>query len=394
MEDVGDHLDNGFTLTFQVQKTGDGDKVAGDWQAPIGFGFNEWNPTKACWFLTGKGSNGLRMGAQGITKDDKGAPHIYWAPVVAEVGDRMHNVTLSVRPGAFLKVYVDGYEVATYECPADWNTNDANMTFSIGGACVWGNGYCFFKGYIDNVAIYNFAMSLEQVNAYWKKGIVLESDLNGEVITSIDPNPVFAGEVLSKPLNDKLTNTQIINRVNDATANAVLANGETISVAIAWKTIEKAENGKYYVVGEVDASNIGWACALVGITEIRQEVEVTEVERAIVIDEEIENGTVVASKEGALKGETVTFTVTPAEGYRLVALEVDGMTIYADEAGVYSYTITGNEDIEVYAEFELIPVEEKPATGGCNSSVTAGSLLGLFLLPVALFVAKKSRKED
>ena len=405
MEDVGDHLNNGFTLNFQIQKDGDGTLVGGDWQTPIGFGFNDWNPTKACWFLTYKGSNGLRMGAQGITKDDKGTPHIYWAPVVAEVGDRMHNVTLSVRPGAFLNVYVDGLQVASYECPADWNLEDANMAFSIGAACAWGNGYNFFKGYIDNVSIYNFAMSLDQSNAFWKKGVVLEGDLNGEVITSIDPTPVFEGEILSKPLNDKLTNTQIINRVNDATANALLANGESISVAIAWKTIEKADNGKYYVVGEVDASNIGWACALVGITEIRQEVEVTEVERAIIIDEEIENGTVVASKEAAFKGETVTFTVTPAEGYRLATLEVDGMELYADDAGVYSYTITGNEDVEVYAEFELIPEEPKDSEGensgnggstgkSCKSSVTAGGLLGLLALPAVLFFARKSKKED
>ena len=394
MEDVSDTLDNGFTLNFQMQKTGDGTLVAGDWQAPVGFGFNEWNPTKACWFLTGKNSKVLRMGAQGITKDDKGAPQIYWTPAVAnDVTDRMHNVTLSVRPGAFLNVYVDGVQVANYECPADWNVNDANMSFSIGGACVWGNGYCFFKGYIDNVSIYNFAMTAEQSNAYWKKGVVLGSDLNGEVITSISPVPVFAGEVLSKPLNDKLTNTQIINRVNDATANAVLENGTNISVAISWKRIEKAEDGKYYVVGEVDASNIGWACALEGITEIRQEVEVAELDRAIIIDEEIVNGTVVASKEAAKLGETVTFTITPAKGYKLSLLEVDGMEIFADEEGVYSYTITGNEDIEVYAEFEEVPVETEPVKS-CKSSMSAAGFLGLFLLPAALFVARKSRKED
>ena len=392
MDDVGDDVNFGFTLNFQMQKDGDDTLVAGDWQAPIGFGFNDWAATRACWFLTYKGNNSLRVGAFGITKNDKGKDDIYWTPAIAnDVSNKMYNVTLSVRPGAFLKVYIDGVEVATYDCPADWTIEDANMAFSIGGACVWGNGYCFFKGYIDNVSIYNFAMTLEQSNAYWKKGVVLESDLQGEVITSIDPQPVFEGEILSKPLNDKLTNTQIINRVNSATAKAVLANGETISVAIAWKTIEKAENGKYYVVGEVDASNIGWACALQGITEIRQEVAVEEVTRAIIVDEEIENGTVTPSVAAAKKGETVTFTITPAEGYRLVELEVDGMTLYADEAGVYSYTVTGNEDIEVYAEFELIP--EEPVEG-CQSSVTAGGFLGLFLLPAALFVARKSRKED
>ena len=390
MEDVGDTLDYGFTLNFQVQKTGDDTIVGGDWQTPIGFGFNDWNPTKACWFLTGKGSNALRMGAQGITKDDKGVPHIYWAPVVADVTE-MTNVTLSVRPGSFLKVYVNGVEVSSYECPADWNVDDANMSFSIGGSCVWGNGYTFFKGYIDNVSIYNFAMTLEQSNAYWMKGVVLESDLNGDVITSIDSQPVFAGEILSKPLNDKLTDTQIMNRVNDATANAVLANGSTISLPIAWKTIEKAEDGKYYVVGEVDASNIGWACALTGVTEIRQEVEVSELDRAIIISDEIVNGTVVASSEAVKKGETVTFTITPAEGYKLTSIEVDGMELFADEAGVYSYTVTGNDDVEVYAEFELLPVVDD--VKGCKSSVS-GLGLGLIMLPALAVIVKKSRKED
>ena len=79
------------------------------------------------------------------------------------------------------------------------------------------------------------------------------------------------------------------------------------------------------------------------------------------------------------------------------------MTIYANEEGVYAYTITGNEDIEVYAEFELIPEEPETSEGesggsatgkSCKSSVTAGGLLGLLALPAVLFFARKSKKED
>ena len=59
--------------------------------------------------------------------------------------------------------------------------------------------------------------------------------------------------------------------------------------------------------------------------------------------------------------------------------------------GVYSYTVTGNEDVEVYAEFELLPAEPVKS---CKGSLSGASLLGMLLLPAAYFVAKKSRKED
>ena len=398
LNDVTENISNGFTLNFQVKQDGDiSDRPnKGEWAAPVSFGFNDWNATTFCRFLvaTSGGGDMLRFNAHDITKNEDGANQAYWGPeVLTHIADAMHNVTLTVRPGEFMKIYADGKEVQSFPCPAGWNLRHQNMQFSIGAECVWGNGYDYFKGWVDNVTIYNFAMTEEQSAAYWQKGKVVVKDMAGSIISSIDSVPHFEQEgvyVDEKGLNDKLTATQFVNRLKPATVNALLDDGETmIPVSVTWKTVKLESDGKYYAIGEVDATNLGYATTLTGVTEVRQEVTVEKRDRKIVIDEAIENGTVVSDKAAAKLGESVVITVTANDGYELKELTVGGEAVTVNEDGTYTFTIKGNSDVEISATFAEKAKEEKKS--GCKSSVIASSAM-LAAAGIAVCAALKKKR--
>lgn len=398
LNDVTENISNGFTLNFQVKQDGDiSDRPnKGEWAAPVSFGFNDWNATTFCRFLvaTSGGGDMLRFNAHDITKNEDGTNQAYWGPeVLTHIADAMHNVTLTVRPGEFIKIYADGKEVQSFPCPAGWNLRHQNMQFSIGAECVWGNGYDYFKGWVDNVTIYNFAMTEEQSAAYWQKGKVVVKDMAGSIISSIDSVPHFEQEgvyVDEKGLNDKLTATQFVNRLKPATVNALLDDGETtIPVSVTWKTVKLESDGKYYAIGEVDATNLGYATTLTGVTEVRQEVSVEKRDRKIVIDEAIENGTVVSDKAAAKLGESVVITVTANDGYELKELTVGGEAVTVNEGGTYTFTIKGNSDVEIFATFAEKAKEEKKS--GCKSSVIASSAM-LAAAGIAVCAALKKKR--
>lgn len=401
--DVGDNIANGFTLNFQYQQ--DGTWASPSWASPISFGFNDWSVSVSCGFRVANNSEALRVGASGAAASEDG--NIFWGPVVVEKGrEKMHSVTLSVRPGEKFNVYVNGVLAYTADCPDDFTTAHSNMSFSIGGECVWGNGYNLFKGWIDNVSIYNFAMSLEQSNAFWQKGKIVVGDMNGEIITSIDNTPAFENGTLlqneNSKLNDRLTDTQAVRRVNKATVNAVFENEETVQLPVTWKGL-KQEAGKWYLVGAVDTSNLGYATTLEGATEIKYEAEVIRMARTVKVGSGIKNGTITPDKTEAYLGDTVTFTVSPAEGYSIDAVTVNGEKLAAGADGKYTYTVTGIDDVEVMATFKE-GSSEKPgdsgsntseggSTGGCGSFI-GGSFAFLSIAGALVAVTALRRKKN
>lgn len=386
--DIGDDLSRGFTLNFQVEQPGDiSDRlVPGTWANPVSFGFNDWNAQVYCLFQvnTDNGGTEMEIDAHGITKNRvDGSYGTYWGPIVGDIaGGTMHNVTLSVMPGGLFQVYFDGALAYSEACPEGWSTEHSNMTFAIGGSCVWGNGYSFFKGYIDNVSVYSFAMTLEQSNAFWEKGKIVAGDMNGDIITSIDNTPDFAGQsVTNKNLTDKLTENQFLNRMNPATVNGVFENGKTVAIPVEWTRVE-VENGQYYVIGEVSAVGLGYATFLTESVEIKQAVEVEKADRTITI-EEAEGGTVTADKTAAKLGEKVTLTITPDKGYKLAKVYVNDVELTADANGGYSFVVEGNENIEIYAEFE------KSESDGCGSTASVASVFALLTIGGAAFIGKR-----
>ena len=245
------------------------------------------------------------------------------------------------------------------------------MAFSIGGECVWGNGYNPFKGWVDNVSIYNFALTLDQSNAYWEKGKLTVGDMNGEIITSISSTPVFeGGEVTNGNLTDRLTDTQAVRRVNPATVDALFENENAVTLNVTWKRLEKADDGKWYIVGVVDTSDLGYATILTGEQEVRQEVTVERAAREVIVDSALKNGTLTADKEEAYLGDTVTFTVTPDEGYEIGSVSVNGTQLTAGADGKYTYTVEGIEDIEVSAAFRAVSSQGGDSQGGDSQGGT------------------------
>ena len=403
MNDVGDNLNNGFTLNFQYRQDG---AQPGAWATPVGFGFNDWSVSTVCSFRVEGGYNHLRVAGHGGVAEGDG--NTFYGPVVVQDGtDRMHNVTLSVRPGEKFNVYVDGALAYSTDCPAGWNVSDSNMAFAIGGECVWGNGYNPFKGWIDNISIYNFALSLEQSNAYWEKGKLTVGDMNGEIITSIASTPKFENdEVTNGKLTDRLSDTQAVRRVNPATVDAVFENEETIALNVTWQRLEQDSDGKWYIVGVVDPSDIGYATLLTTAQEVRQEVAVERVARAVSVASGVKNGSVTADKQEAYLGDTVTFTVTPDEGYEIDTVTVNGETLTAGADGKYTYTVEGIEDIEVSATFKAASSQgggegTDPAggcNGGCNgglwSSLGAGSAVIIAAAAVVAILFIRKKKND
>ncbi len=397
MNDVGDNLSNGFTLNFQYRQDGAQDDPQG-WATPIAFGYNDWNPTVRCTFQTANGANDLRVGAHKGVADD-GAGNTFWGPIVVQDGTtKMYNVTLSVRPGETFNIYVDGVLAYSHECPEGWSVTDSNMSFSIGGVCVWNNGYNRYKGWIDNVTIYNFALTLEQSNAYWEKGKLTVGDMDGEIITSISDQPKFENdEVTNGKLTDQLTDTQAVRRVNDATVDALFENGKAVSLPVTWQELSQ-EGDTWYIVGVVDTSNLGYASLLTGAQEVKQEVTVERVARTITILDTIKNGTVSADKTEAYLGDTVTFTATPAEGYKVDTVTVNGTALTANSDGTFSYTVEGIENLEVSATFKTAGSTTQPDTSDNDNNTgliiglsVGGAVIIIAAIVIAVIVVRKKK---
>lgn len=98
------------------------------------------------------------------------------------------------------------------------------------------------------------------------------------------------------------------------------------------------------------------------------------------------------------KGETVTFTFKPEDGYKLDKVTVNGAEVKTDGTYTYpTYTTEVTQDISVVATYVKIaadvdPEPDRPGNNGCNGVVaTAGAAIAAFAaVAVAYFVRKKN----
>lgn len=98
------------------------------------------------------------------------------------------------------------------------------------------------------------------------------------------------------------------------------------------------------------------------------------------------------------KGETVTFTFKPENGYKLDKVTVNGAEVKTDGTYTYpTYTTEVTQDISVVATYVKIaadvdPKPDQPDSNGCNGVVaTAGAAIAAFAaVAVAYFVRKKN----
>ena len=96
------------------------------------------------------------------------------------------------------------------------------------------------------------------------------------------------------------------------------------------------------------------------------------------------NGTLSANKTVAVYGEEVLVTATPAVGYKLVAIKVNGVAITDGKFEMPA------EDVEITAEFELLPADEYSITidtivngsvSADKTSAIAGETVNLTVVP-------------
>lgn len=98
------------------------------------------------------------------------------------------------------------------------------------------------------------------------------------------------------------------------------------------------------------------------------------------------------------KGETVTFTFKPEDGYKLDKVTVNGAEVKTDGTYTYpTYTTEVTQDISVVATYVKIAADvdskpDRPDSNGCNGVVaTAGAAIAAFAtVAVAYFVRKKN----
>ena len=98
------------------------------------------------------------------------------------------------------------------------------------------------------------------------------------------------------------------------------------------------------------------------------------------------------------KGETVTFTFKPEDGYKLDKVTVNGAEVKTDGTYTYpTYTTEVTQDISVVATYvkivaDIDPEPDRPGSNGCNGVVaTAGAAIAAFAtVAVAYFVRKKN----
>ena len=98
------------------------------------------------------------------------------------------------------------------------------------------------------------------------------------------------------------------------------------------------------------------------------------------------------------KGETVTFTFKPDDGYKLDKVTVNGAEVKTDGTYTYpTYTTEVTQDISVVATYvkiaaDIDPEPDRPGNSGCNGVVaTASAAIAAFAtVAVAYFVRKKN----
>ena len=98
-------------------------------------------------------------------------------------------------------------------------------------------------------------------------------------------------------------------------------------------------------------------------------------QHTITINAGITNGTVTSNRASAFAGETVTLTVTPAAGYRLIPSRLRYNDVAIDVHGTTGTFTMPDENVTITAEFELIPAPTQHtitiAAGITNGTVTA-----------------------
>ena len=354
-----------------------------------------------------------------------------------------------------VKAYEGTTEVTTltYDLTdKNWDTYLADATtkqFTIGSAWDSRNGGKLEMktfGRIDNVRVYDFAMSETEMSNYANRlklvvdGIEIDEEIIGGTVSVEDYTPAIGEEVVlnvvpetGSEIGEVTVNGEVVEPVNGVYKTTMVQGGLFVSAnfirslpveisdtivggtVTADKTMAKVGETVTFTVtpnsGYVLKDVLVNGAPLTPVNKVysaemtNDGMEVTAVfnkQVAITIDSAISNGSVTASKSACMKGDRVTFIVTPDAGYVLDKLTVNGVEV-KEEDFTYAY-IAGDEDMLVSATFKKEGAEqggngEGGALGGvlanfgCASSIQGLGMAGMALAgSVVMFIKRKNKK--
>lgn len=136
-------------------------------------------PTKCFWARLGNGKTGPEMRSGGNVDD----------------GKFHHTALVFSKETNSAYIYLDGVEVAKKMLPADWKPYKNNDDITIGVWPVYGN---YFNGIIDDVKIYNAALSSEEIMGNYISGMIKtdkESQSSIFTVPATSNAPVINGDL-------------------------------------------------------------------------------------------------------------------------------------------------------------------------------------------------------
>lgn len=265
-------------------------------------------------YYKGKGAQTLYTGDRGLSVSKK-------VTILISV-DKDSKITARTYEGIYLQSTViedlTGKNWNLYETDADYKR------FMLGGA--WDSResqhlQMKLKGRFDNIRIYDFAMTEEQMTQY------AESDGQGLLVDGVEVDSAIVGGTLEvDKVRPAVGETVTITPTADSNArlDKVLVDGEEIAPVGGVYTTTMKEGGIF--VSAVFVRSF-----------------------AVNVDTAVTGGTLTADKTTAEEGETVTFTLTPDNGYAIKSVTVNGAPIQAVN-GVYSAVMLA-ADMNVSAVF-------------------------------------------
>lgn len=374
-----------FSLSFQILKEGSENP---DWAAPVALGIsnNQWLT-----FNFSGNSNLLRFSfsTKGGSAPIAGGGNECWGAEVGNVSDaEFSKVVLTVEAGGLCHLYFNGTEIkgSPYNVPEDFAFNNDTMKLSLGYEVTHPTDR-FFTGKLKDVRLYDCALTPGQVAAFEAYGKVFPHD-NSLYIKSVSDTVKFANDkVTTETLFDTMNAETMLGMMNAATVTATLTDNSTKDLNVIWTGISQTGNA-YVAKGMVEAVGIG--ATVVPAKEITQELTVYKTLNVTVA--EAENGSVSTDVQTAKFGDTVTITVTPAEGYLIEAVTVNGNVLEGNE-GVYTYTVNA-EDTEIAVAATFKAEKKSNGCGAAANGLLAVLASATLIAAAAVVFVKKSKKNN
>lgn len=376
-----------FSLSFEILKEGGENPF---WATPIGLGIDggQWLS-----FNFAKNDNLLRfaMSTKGGSAPIAGGGNECWGAEVGNVSDaEFSKVVLTVEAGGLCHLYFNGTEIkgSPYNVPEDFAFTTDSIKLALGyDVTKYPAEDRFFTGKLKDVRLYDCALTPGQVAAFDAYGKVFPHD-NSLYIKSVSDTVKFANDkVTTETLFDTMNAETMLGMMNAATVTATLTDNSTKDLNVTWTGISQTGN-TYVAKGMVEAVGIG--ATVVPAKEITQELTVYKTLNVTVA--EAENGSVSTDVQTAKFGDTVTITVTPAEGYLIEAVTVNGNALEGNE-GVYTYTV-GAEDTEIAVAATFKADKKKGGCGAAADSLLAVLASATLIAAAAVVFAKKSKKNN